>query len=584
MLSLCSYLLLGFWSKEAHSQPVPVGDRVYDLIDQASMRKLLPAVPIDTRPYDRKTISSLLIHLTNEERIENRLPAAYRYELRRYIEQYKREITEQVGEEWWKEALPYEARLRRLARQFNILPRYETICQNDGRVLEVTYENGAWFSLDPIYDFRYDHSLEQQDIFRRGWGVVLETGPLPWLTAMVRWQDRAEWGNEPYGVWNDRSKIFDDRIGFVNPTNSEVLAYEDLLAGLQVTTGRLSFFYGRDRLRWGPGRTGNLVFSGETTSFTQCRISLRLSSNILFSSLVGSLAPFPEKKDTLYTAPTKWIRTIRSDKYISAHRLEFALSRSIQIGLHETVIFAERGLDMNYLNPLTIYFSEEHESGDQDNAMMGFDARLIPIRDVSLWTELLIDDLQFGKLGTNYYSNKIGWLAGGAVAGSGSRALPVESGVEYAKLRPYVYSHFYPINSYKHWNAPLGLQMQPNSDRFSTWFTWMPYHSLRFGFEGFYLRHGANRLEDGKVKINVGGDYDHGWFKDSVKEAPFLDGDRQDRSQAQLWLEWETIEGLILSCMAGIARDYDEEKTGAILAMGITWNHPVDRRWTLRGR
>ncbi|HEB84730.1 MAG TPA: hypothetical protein ENI92_06965, partial [Bacteroidetes bacterium] len=415
--------------------------------------------------------------------------------------------------------------------------------------------------------------------FRRSWGIALEAGLLPALNAWVRWQDFAEWGNDPY---DSRDKLVDDRVGWASLRGEKSTYYEDLTGGITLQHGPLMVLFGRDRVRWGPGRRGDLLLSGESSPLLQFRLSVRFGPSVQFTSLAGALHAWPEVADTLYTAPSGRLRRSLDDKYLSAHRLEIALSRGLSVGLSEAVVYGERALSLSYLNPVSVYFSDEHDQGDQDNVILGVDARIDPAAGVSAWGELILDDFRFAKLGSSYFGNKVGWLGGAALAGPGG-ILPVEVGAEYAGLRPFVYSHVFPINTFKQWNAPLGLQLQPNSDRTSFWAEWWPLASLSAALEAELIRHGENGYENGEW-LNAGGDIDLPHREIDPEEAAFLGGLRRDHTRVQAWTAWWMLENLALHAMIGYDRDDSSETEGLIGSLTFSWNAPVDRRWTLRGR
>ncbi|MDP8207717.1 MAG: capsule assembly Wzi family protein [Candidatus Electryonea clarkiae] len=569
----------------AYSQNVPIGERVYDLLDQASLRGLLHGSLPNYKPLTRIEIAGLLISIENNRTLDDNVPMNLYLEMRREIESYKREIIKIAGLQWWRDLPPYYGRINRYSRK--LLPTHipPTVWDKSGRTLNLEFDDGKWLTFDPTYVFQYDAVKNQNDVFRRRWGFVLESAPAPWMNVFLRWRDVLEWGREPY-EFNTRDNIFDDRIGYVNPNSVTEITYEDLLGGMTIHHSPASLFLGRDRIRWGPGRFGNLMLSGESAPFNQVKLDIELSKSIHFSSLSGSLVAWPELRETLYPVENGLLRTVRRSKYLAAHRIELTPKPWMNLGIQEAVVYGERSFDLSYLNPVSVYFTEEHENGDMDNALMGSDLRLGPWILIPgqisgmLWGEVLLDDFQFGKLGKNYYGNKSAWLSGCSFALPGG-FLPVEAGYEYVKLRPYVYSHIFPINVYKHWNAPLGMQMQPNSDRSTVWVNWWLLHHIRFGFEGYFLRHGANDETYG----NVGGNINESHVRNPENEtAGFLDGLRDDQSRVLMWFDWEAFEGLVLSFSVGYDNATNDSYDGRYFSAGILLNKPEDRRWSLRGK
>ncbi len=574
-------------------QNIPLGDRVYDLLDKAESRGYFHRSLPEFRPYSRIEIAKLLVELEEFDRSGDIIPRSLKAELHRQIEEYRTEITSLVNKNWFDELPGYQNRGRKFSRKYLgwILP--EKTWRDDGTFYRLDFNENGWLTFDPTYVVQYNrysklnrlgdgtdnYEIEgDHDAFRRRWGFILETSPLPWLTACLHWRDVVEWGNDPY-PYENRSKIFDDRIGYVNTNAEDNIAYEDLIGGILLHHGPISFLFGRDRIRWGPGKRSNLMLSGEGPSFSQARLDVDLGKTVRFTSVTGLLSQWPEIHDTLYTTDAGMLRTVRNSKYLAAHRLEVDIIPRLQLGLSEVVVYGERTLDFSYLNPVTVYFTEEHENGDQDNASLGIDFKAHPLDGVSIWGELMLDDFRFGEFGTDYWGNKTAILGGLQYSGTAGN-IPIDIGTEYTRLEPFVYTHFYPINTYKHWNAPLGVQLKPNSDRTAFWINSWLSSSFRCGIEGYYLRHGDNSITDG----NVGGNINIPHSETDPDEAPFLDGARTDRMFGLAWMDWELLEGIAFNLGIGNTIYIEEDTSELYLSAGIAWNMPFDRQWALRDR
>ncbi len=582
---LTSLTVILLFAAVVNGQPVPLGDRAYQLVEQGIARGVLTDATLLQRPLLRGEMARLLVDLEMARRTDNPFPPALNRELSKHLVWYEREINALVEPDWWDDTQTYRPRLHRYSRSWMLEDTSPPgLFSEKGHVLDLSFRNGAWLTADPTYAFRLDHqsgASEATDysVFRRRWGFVFEAGPTGWMQVFLRWRDVAEWGRGPYYYWNAREQMFDDRVGYLNPNSEDLLAYEDLAGGVIVANGPLSLMLGRDRVAWGPGRYGNVLLGGDMPTFNQVRASAEMGRVVKYTYLHGALHQYPEIKDSLYEAVSGRIRYYKEEKYIAAHRLDMRVTSWLNIGLQEAVVYGERGFDFDYLNPVSVIFSEEHDSGDQDNALMGLDLLFGPFGPCLMWGELVLDDFIFSEIGNNHASNKVGWLLGGSARGPGGR-LPIETGIEYAGLRPFMYSHFYPINTYKHWNTSLGLQLEPNSDRTTAWMTWQPSQPFRFGVETHYLRHGENTSWK-----NVGGDIDLPRNVDSTTTAVFLDGRRQDRFRASLWAEWEVFEHLLTYAMIGQDRFVDYwDHNSFIAAVGFAWHRPQHRPYALTGR
>ena len=96
---------------------------------------------------------------------------------------------------------------------------------------------------------------------------------------------------------------------------------------------------------------------------------------------------------------------------------------------------------------------------------------------------------------------------------------------EYVRIEPWIYTHRFPVNTFRHFDSPLGHSLGPNSSawRLSLDRRWWADWSTAAWAGG--RRHGDNELlPDGEVR-NVGGDLHYGWRPGDERETKsFLDG------------------------------------------------------------
>jgi hypothetical protein len=356
--------------------------------------------------------------------------------------------------------------------------------------------------------------------------------------------DTAERGRGPYV---SRTQLYEDRAGYVgalirgipeNPRQS--VSYDIALFDLAIGGKYWDLHGARMPLRWGPGRSGQLLLSDWGPPFHQAQFGLNLGSRLRLVYVLGSLKTFPEITDSLYTN-YGFTRTIEPTKYIAAHRLEWDLHRRFRLAFSEAVIFGERGLELAYLVPVNLFYAAQHDLGDEDNTLMSLEAGWIPRNGWKLYGQLLIDDLSFGKIGTDYFGNKTGWLAGISSA-EPFHIRNVDATLEMGQIRPYVYTHHYPVNVYKNWNAPLGYRYPPNSQVMMADLRYRPHR--RLGLEAVWtnLIHGANP----DALTNAGGDMDRPNALTDPDNAPFLGGIRQTTNRADLSGTYELLERLYI--------------------------------------
>ena len=349
--------------------------------------------------------------------------------------------------------------------------------------------------------------------------------------------DTTERGRGPY--WG-RSNLYQDRAGFVgNPRGENSINYDVSDFDLTIGGKFWELHAAKIPLRWGSGRSGQLLLSDWGTSFHQLQAALNLGSRLRLVYVFGALKTQPEINDSLYTS-AGYYRTIESNKFIAAHRLEWDPHPRLRFAFAEAVVFGEREPELAYLIPVNFFHSAQHDLGDEDNSLLSLDAAWIPYPRWKLYGELLIDDITFGKLGTDFFGNKLGWLGGL----SWIQPLGLENmdaSFEMAQLRPFIYTHQFPVNVYTHWTSPLGYRYPPNSRTFFFSLRYRPHR--RAAIEAIWTRllHG-NSTE----YYNTGGDILVPHAANTPEDAPFLAGVLEKLNSIELEGKLEVLVGLYL--------------------------------------
>lgn len=144
-------------------------------------------------------------------------------------------------------------------------------------------------------------------------------------------------------------------------------------------------------------------------------------------------------------------------KYIAMHYLSINITDRLNIGLFETAISkGDQGFDIGFMNPIIFYRSVEFNRGeDAGNAMVGFTTKYKLKENIHLYSQLVIDEFSFGKIGDlGYWGNKFGVQMGAKYFD----AFKVENLFlqgEFNTVRPYTYSHGDPVLNYGNYSQPL---------------------------------------------------------------------------------------------------------------------------------
>lgn len=227
--------------------------------------------------------------------------------------------------------------------------------------------------------------------------------------------------------------------------------YFDARGTLTVTAAKyidVSFGYDKNFI-------GNGYRSLFLSDFANNTLFLRLNTRIwkfnyqnLFMELVNTHPRGPDR--------------LLNKKYAALHHLDMALTKWLNVGLFEGIVFGRSDhFDFSYLNPVIFYRSAEQQNGSADNALAGLDVKANVAHRLQLYGQLLLDELKFSELGNKWWANKFGFQAGGKyIDAFGIPNLDLQA--EWNRVRPFTYSHNDSVANYTHNNLPLAHPLGAN--------------------------------------------------------------------------------------------------------------------------
>ncbi len=262
-------------------------------------------------------------------------------------------------------------------------------------------------------------------------------------------------------------------------------------------------------------------------------------------------------------------------KFIATHRVAFDPAPWLSMSLSDMIVYWGRGLDFAYLNPLAFFVSAglgTPERNANDNSIIAFDISVRPFNGTMIYGSFVADDLNFGSIGDTSIAgnnNKFAYQLGasqliGGSAGSAGRTL---LSLEYARIDPFTFSHRSMNASYTTLGAPIGYNMQSNSDRIAFqlrhWFTARTF--VRVDLD--YTRHGENILDStGRIVMgedprfpgegyqvpvgNVGGDILRG-DGDFLFGSAFLRGNVSHQRRIRVWFSAEWMPNIFTDLRVG---------------------------------
>lgn len=235
------------------------------------------------------------------------------------------------------------------------------------------------------------------------------------------------------------------------------------------------------------------------------------------------------------------------DKYLAYHRIGFRINEHLSFGLGEMIIYSARGMDLSYMNPLSFYKTLEHQNGDRDNALLFIDLENRSIKGIRFFGTYMIDDLNYGKIGTKWWGNQ-SMLHAGIHFYLLNKHIPMDLEFEYLRVSPYTYTHRINRNNYSNGEFGINGDVAPNSELlfFKINYRFTPRISLNMEFR--YLEHGANYYSaDNGELVNVGGDLDLGHRTGDSEESVFLSGFKEYSREFCAKLNYEPIRNVTLS-------------------------------------
>jgi hypothetical protein len=156
--------------------------------------------------------------------------------------------------------------------------------------------------------------------------------------------------------------------------------------------------------------------------------------------------------------------TLLDRKYAAMHHLSMNVTKWLNIGLFEAIIFGRRNhYELEYLNPVIFLRHIEGTVGSPDNAFAGIDFKANALHRVQLYGQLMLDEFILSKIKTHngYWANKYGIQLGAKYVDAFTiKNLDLQFETNWA--RPFTYAHNDDIANYTHYNQPLAHPLGAN--------------------------------------------------------------------------------------------------------------------------
>jgi len=264
-------------------------------------------------------------------------------------------------------------------------------------------------------------------------------------------------------------------------------------------------------------------------------------------------------------------------KYAAIHHLDIALTKWLNMGLYESVVFGRKDrFDFGYLNPIIFYRSIEQQSGSFDNSIAGIDFKANVAKKFQFYNQVVIDEFLLSEIKKNrgWFANK--WaLQFGVKYIDAFTVKNLDLQLEHNRVRPFTYSHRDSVANFTHYNQPLAHPLGAN---FSEWIgvaryqpapKWLINAKLIYYTQG---RDSSSRSYGGNIFLPNGPPYRTGDFGYDIGS-----GWKTNVFYGSLLLSYELKENLFIELFA-LARK-QETKTAPItsqkttaFSVGVRWN------------
>ncbi|MCI5057320.1 MAG: hypothetical protein MRY83_14490 [Flavobacteriales bacterium] len=186
------------------------------------------------------------------------------------------------------------------------------------------------------------------------------------------------------------------------------------------------------------------------------------------------------------------------NKFGSMHFLDFQATKSLSIGLYESVIWGgrdtlnDRNFEWNYLNPVIFYRPVEYSIGSADNSLIGLNIKYKFSNSIYSYGQLIMDEFLLSEIRARngWWANKYGYQFGLKwndvfnVEGLNARG-------EFNAVRPFTFSHGRNMENYGHFNQSLAHPFGSNFQEVLGILTWSKKR-LQIELKSVYARKGDN--------------------------------------------------------------------------------------------
>ncbi|MFZ1368996.1 MAG: capsule assembly Wzi family protein [Ferruginibacter sp.] len=348
--------------------------------------------------------------------------------------------------------------------------------------LEVNTKN-FFLALNPV--FQYVHGVEtgyNKSIFLNSKGITLRGTIGRKIGFSTFLTDNQERGPQFFQQQVNHFRAVPG-VGFYKPFKTTGVDYFDARGYITFkAAGAIDIQFGYDKNFIGNGYRSLLL-----SDWGNSNLFLKLNTRIWklnYQNIFMELMPqFKKAGDTLLDR-----------KYAAMHHLSMNVTKWLNIGVFEGVIFGRKNhFDFQYLNPIIFYRHIEGTVGSPDNAVAGIDFKANIGHRAQLYGQFLLDEFILSEIKNNPTSwvNKWGLQVGVKyVDAFGVPNLDIQ--LETNRVRPFTYTHSDTISNYTHYNQPLAHPLGANFQEFLGIIRYQPAPKWHVYLQGIFYTQGLD--------------------------------------------------------------------------------------------
>ena len=185
-------------------------------------------------------------------------------------------------------------------------------------------------------------------------------------------------------------------------------------------------------------------------------------------------------------------------KYAAIHHLDMAITKWLNVGLFEAVVFGRTNhFEFGYLNPVIFYRSIEQQNGSFDNSVAGLDIKANAARKFQFYGQFLLDEFNLTEIrrGDGWWGNKYAFQLGAKYIDA-FNVSNLDLQLESNRIRPFTYSHRDSVANYTHYNQPLAHPLGANLQEWIGTARYQPSSQWLLQAKVFYIRQGKDSLNN----------------------------------------------------------------------------------------